>query len=77
MTVFRLRVGSGAASAGMSLCARGLPRLKLWALLAAVAMNWVVMLGCLREVIDVGFGARLLAFTAIIQHFLPSPCSPP
>ena len=63
----------GLAAAAMFLCARGLLRLKSWALLATVAMNWVVMLGCLHEVIDAGFGALLLAFTSIIQLFLPVP----
>ena len=71
--VFQYVLIPGAASAAMFLCARGLLRLKIWALLAAVAMNWVVMFGCLYEVIDVGFGALLLAFTSIIQLFLPVP----
>ncbi len=36
-------------------------------------MNWLVMYGCLYEIIDVGFGALLLAFTSVIQLFLPVP----
>jgi hypothetical protein len=61
------------ACAGMVVCVRGLLRLKSWALFATVAMNWVVMLGCLYEVMDVGWGVLLLTFTSVIQLFLPVP----
>ena len=57
----------------MLLCARGLLRLKSWALFGTVAMNWVVMGACLGEYIDAGYGALLLTFTSVIQLFLPVP----